>query len=43
MDFTLSEEHRQVQKMVRDFAVREVAPVIKEFDRKQQMPPFILP
>jgi len=43
MDFTISEEHRQVQKMVRDFAVREVAPIIKEYDRKQQMPPFILP
>lgn len=43
MDFMLTEEHRMVQKMVRDFAVKEVAPVIKEQDRKQEMAPFILP
>lgn len=43
MDFTLSEEHRMVQKMVRDFAQKEVAPVIKEHDRAQEMAPFILP
>lgn len=43
MDFHLSEEHRMVQKMVRDFAESEVIPVIKEWDRKQEMAPFILP
>ncbi len=43
MDFNLSEEHRMVQKMVHDFAQREVAPIIKEWDRKQDMAPFILP
>jgi alkylation response protein AidB-like acyl-CoA dehydrogenase len=43
MDFTLSEEHRMVQKMVRDFTQKEVAPVIKEFDRKQEPIPFVLP
>jgi glutaryl-CoA dehydrogenase (non-decarboxylating) len=43
MDFTLSEEHRMVQKMVRDFVTKEVAPIIKEFDRNQEMAPFILP
>ncbi len=43
MDFTLSEEHRMVQKMVRDFAQKEVAPVIKEHDRAQEMAQFILP
>jgi len=43
MDFALSEEHLMVQKMVRDFAQKEVAPVIKEYDRKQEMAPFILP
>ncbi len=32
-----------VQKMVREFAQREVAPIIKEYDRKQEMAPFILP
>ena len=43
MDFSLDDEHRMVQKMVRNFAVKEVAPVIKEYDRKQEMAPFILP
>jgi len=43
MDFQLSEEHRMVQKMVRDFSQKEVVPVIKEWDRKQEMAPFILP
>ncbi len=43
MNFNLSEEHRMVQKMVRDFAQREVAPIIKEWDRKQDMAPFVLP
>ncbi|MEA3352086.1 MAG: acyl-CoA dehydrogenase family protein [Chloroflexota bacterium] len=43
MNFDLSEEHRMVQKMVRDFANREVAPSIKEYDRKQEMAPFVLP
>ncbi len=43
MDFSLTEEQRMVQKMVHDFAEREVAPVIKECDRKQEMAPFILP
>jgi glutaryl-CoA dehydrogenase (non-decarboxylating) len=43
MDFALNEEHRFVQQMVRDFVQREVAPIIKESDRKQEMAPFILP
>jgi len=43
MDFALTEEHRFVQQMVRDFAQKEVAPVIREYDRKQEMAPFILP
>jgi alkylation response protein AidB-like acyl-CoA dehydrogenase len=43
MDFTLSEEHVQVQKMVRDFCQKEVAPIIKEADRTQTMHPSILP
>jgi alkylation response protein AidB-like acyl-CoA dehydrogenase len=42
MDFKLTEEHRMVQKMVRDFAQKEVAPVIKEYDREQEMAPFVL-
>ena len=43
MDFELNEEHLMVQKMVRDFAEKEVIPVIKEWDRKQEMAPFVLP
>lgn len=43
MDFSLTEEHRMVQQMVQDFVRREVAPVIKEYDRRQEMAPFILP
>lgn len=43
MDFDLSSEHLLIQKMVRDFAQKEVAPIIKEWDRKQEMAPHILP
>src|SRR5512147_586339 len=43
MDFSITNEHRMVQNMVRDFAQKEVAPIIKEYDRKQEMAPFILP
>lgn len=43
MDFELTAEHRQVQMMVRDFCQREVAPLIKEADRSQSMPPSLLP
>ncbi len=43
MDFALSDEHRMVQKMVRDFAEKEVTPIIKDYDRAQEMAPFILP
>jgi len=32
-----------VQKMVREFAQKEVSPVIKECDRQQQMAEFVLP
>lgn len=43
MDFALNDEHRMVQQMVRDFAQKEVAPTIKEYDRAQEMAPFVLP
>jgi alkylation response protein AidB-like acyl-CoA dehydrogenase len=43
MDFALTEEHRMVVNMVRGFAQREVATVIKQYDRAQEMAPFILP
>jgi alkylation response protein AidB-like acyl-CoA dehydrogenase len=38
MDFQLSEEHKMVEKMVYDFARKEVIPVIKDFDRSHQFP-----
>ena len=43
MDFSLTEEHLQAQKMVRDFTAKEVIPVIGEWDRKQEMNPTFLP
>jgi len=42
MDFSLSQEHQMTQKMVRDFAQKEIAPIIKEYDRKQEPIPFAL-
>ncbi len=43
MDFGLSEEHQMVQRMVRDFAAKEVLPTIQEQDRVGSMAPFIIP
>lgn len=43
MEFTLTNEHLMVQKMVRDFCQKEVAPIIKDADRTQTMHPSILP
>lgn len=43
MDFALTEEQKQAQKMVRDFADKEIIPTIGEWDRKQEMNPDILP
>jgi glutaryl-CoA dehydrogenase (non-decarboxylating) len=42
VDFELQDEHRMVQRLVRDFAQREVAPFIREWDRRQAMDPAIL-
>jgi alkylation response protein AidB-like acyl-CoA dehydrogenase len=43
LDFRLSEEHLMVQRMVRDFATKEVLPTIQEQDRTGGMAPFVLP
>ncbi len=43
MNFELSEEHSMVQNMVKDFAVSEVKPTIKEWDEKGDMAPHVLP
>ena len=42
MNFQLNEEQIMAQKMVRDFAQKEIAPIIKECDQKQEMAPFTL-
>ncbi len=42
MDFSLSPEQQMTQKMVRDFAQKEIAPIVKEYDRKQEPIPFAL-
>jgi len=36
VDFTLSEEHKMLQAMVRDFARDKLAPIADELDRKQE-------
>jgi glutaryl-CoA dehydrogenase (non-decarboxylating) len=42
MDFSLTQEQQMTRKMVRDFAQKEIAPVIKEYDRRQEPIPFML-
>jgi len=42
MDFSLTEEQIQVRDMVREFAQREVAPHIREWDAKGEFHPDIL-
>jgi len=43
LDFGLSKEHQMVQRMVHDFAAKEVAPTIQEQDRLGGMAPHVLP
>ena len=43
MEFQLNEEHTMVQKMVRDFAAREIIPTVKDNDRRQFFDQSILP
>jgi short/branched chain acyl-CoA dehydrogenase len=38
MDFDLSDDHRLIQRTVRDFATNEVAPVAEELDRHKRFP-----
>jgi len=42
IDFELTEDHRAISQTVRDFALKEVAPRIKELDEKQQFDRSIL-
>ena len=43
MDLTLTPEHGMTRKMVREFALREIAPQIKEHDRAQTFDRSLLP
>src|SRR5256885_8434822 len=38
MDFDLPDDHRLIQRTVRDFARNEVAPVAEELDRTKSFP-----
>lgn len=43
IDFSLTEDQLAAAQMVRDFGEKEVLPTIKEYDRKQEMNPAVLP
>jgi glutaryl-CoA dehydrogenase (non-decarboxylating) len=43
MDFSLSEEQRLLERSVREWGAKEVAPRIKELDREHRFDPAILP
>ncbi|MEA2008758.1 MAG: acyl-CoA dehydrogenase family protein, partial [Chloroflexota bacterium] len=43
MDFQYSDEHKMVEKMVYDFARKEIRPVIKEHDREHTFPIELIP
>lgn len=43
IDFSLTEEQASAAEMVKEFAEREVYPTIKEYDRRQEMNPDVLP
>ena len=42
MDFSLSEEQLMIEQMVQNFTQKEILPIIKEYDRKQEPIPFAL-
>jgi glutaryl-CoA dehydrogenase (non-decarboxylating) len=42
IDFSLTEEQQNAAAMVRDWAEREIAPTIAEYDRRQEMKPGTL-
>lgn len=42
MDFSLTEEQRAVQETARDFALREVDPIVDEIDEAQRFPKEIM-
>jgi len=38
MDFELTEEHRMFQKFIRDFAEKEIAPLVDEAEEENVFP-----
>ncbi len=42
MDFQLTDEHRMIAEMVREFARKEVKPIVKEYDRRHEPMPGVL-
>ena len=38
MDFRLTDEQKQIQQMVREFAESEIKPHVMEWDEKQHFP-----
>ncbi|WP_295819696.1 acyl-CoA dehydrogenase family protein [uncultured Deinococcus sp.] len=38
MEFSLSDEQRQLQQLARDFTRREIIPVASEYDQKEELP-----
>ena len=43
MDFQLSEEQQMAQQMVREFALKEIYPTIRDWEHQQALNPFVLP
>ncbi len=43
MDFQYSDEHKMVEKMVYDFARKEIRPIIKDHDREHTFPIELIP
>src|SRR3954471_20253393 len=43
MDFDLTEDHQLIERTVRQWGAREVAPRIRELDREHRFDPRILP
>jgi len=42
VDFSLSPKHEMIRKTVRGYAEKEIAPVIRKYDRRQEPTPFAL-
>ena len=43
MDFDLNEEQKMFQQAIRDFAEKEIAPLVEEAEEKEQFPKELFP